>query len=358
MNKVAGIPLILYAKILLGSSSHAFLNSQNNPGCHWGWCLPLELSWAISQALTLSKALCLCQQVWVWMEAAPTIPHQCHIKVQWMAKLCINSTENSKQNILKDGQYHLVLEREFLNQHQCCLSGVKKEQVNYSLLDTELVLRDLQILILVSLISLFSLSPPTQSFSFYLLLVPAWLHSLLPPFMVPGSQPWGEHPKIQGLSWPAARPQALTGSRTCPSISTAMLGALQAAQLYGHPQAKKKGDWLAVQKVLFKPNPGKPVWLQWRLLWKFFTPPQLLLCVFIPGRMWWFLHKYAKVQQQANFNMSKNKIILYMWIFADVFLQPGIILLAMAWVTQKKALAVNCKNSFFNEKAISEISKR
>lgn len=82
-----------------------------------------------------------------------------------MAKLCINSTENSKQNILKGVQFHLVLEREFLNQHQCCLSGVKKEQVNYSLLDTELVLRDLQILILVSLISLFSLSPPTQSFS-------------------------------------------------------------------------------------------------------------------------------------------------------------------------------------------------
>lgn len=89
-----------------------------------------------------------------------------------MVKLRTKPTEKPKQNILKGVQFHLVSEREFLNQHQCCLSR-KKEQVNYSLPDTELVLRDLQILILVSLICLFSLSPPTQSFSFYILLAPA-----------------------------------------------------------------------------------------------------------------------------------------------------------------------------------------
>lgn len=221
------------------------------------------------------------------MEVAPTIPLQCHINMQWVANLCIKSTEISKQNILKGVQFHLVLEREFLNQHQCCLSGVKKEQVNYSLLDTELVLRDLQSLILVSLICLFSLSPPTQSFSFYLLLVPAWWYSLFPPFTVPGSEywhqspatadggspvllgTWGEHPITQGLSWPAAWPQALVSSKICPSISTAiaavpraLLSVLQAAQLYGHRQAENKGNWIADCKVLFKPNPGKPFWLQ------------------------------------------------------------------------------------------------
>lgn len=73
-----------------------------------------------------------------------------------MAELCTKPTDSPKQNILKGVQFHLVSEREFLKQHQCCLSGKKKkEQVNYPLPDTELVLRDLQILILVSLICLF-----------------------------------------------------------------------------------------------------------------------------------------------------------------------------------------------------------
>lgn len=64
--------------------------------------------------------------------------------------------------------------------------------------------------------------------------------------------------------------------------------------------------------------------------------------------MCWFLHKYAQVQQQTNLNM--NKIILYTWIFADVIFQPGGHTVAMAWVTQKKVLAVDCKNSFSRKK--------
>lgn len=56
-----------------------------------------------------------------------------------------------------------------------------------------------------------------------------------------------------------------------------------------------------------------------------------------------------------HFNMSKNKIILYMWIFADVLIQLGVILWAMAWVTQKKNLAVSCKKLIFREETTSDL---
>lgn len=315
--------------------------------------------------MTLSRPCVLASRFRFAMEAAPTIPLECHINIQWMVKLCINSAENSRQNILKAVQFHLVLEREFLNQHQCCLSGVKKEQVNYSLLDTELVLRDLQILILVSLISLFSLSPPTQSFSSsscVMILVITPIHGARLRILTSVScHSWWRQPCPAGESIPQSRgcPELLHDHRHWWAARSVLPSAQQLLLCPGHcwvfcrqhsclaigRQKIKVTDlqsWRFYSNLTPRENPSDSD--RDLLLWKFFMTPQMVLCVFIPGGMCWFLHKFAQVQQQTNFNMAKNKIILYIWIFADVIFHPGGYTMGYILSDPEKVLAVDCKN--------------
>lgn len=113
INKVTGIPVNSHTKTFLGIAPSICLNS---PGCHRGWCLSLELSWIVPQALTLTKVLCLCQHICI---CSGSICNAILIYSEWQNYAL--KPLNSKQNTLMGVQFHLVSDRVFLNTTAACL---------------------------------------------------------------------------------------------------------------------------------------------------------------------------------------------------------------------------------------------